>query len=50
MILLKDLSDEARGTLVKAIPLYRQDEFWEDKDYIKLYQDFMAQTKTVKEI
>ena len=49
MILLKDLSEEARGTLVKAIPLYRQKEFWEDKEYIKLYQDFMTQTKTVKE-
>lgn len=47
MIKLKDLSSEARGILVKAIPLYRKKEFWEDKEYIKLYQEFLGATKTV---
>ena len=47
MIKLKDLSSEARGILVKAIPLYRKEEFWEDKEYIKLYQEFLGATKSV---
>ena len=47
MIKLKDLSNDARGILVKAIQLYRQSEFWEDKEYIKLYQESLGETKTV---
>lgn len=48
MINLKELSEEARGILVKAIPLYRQENFWEDAEYIKLYQDFLGATKSTK--
>jgi len=47
MIKLKDLSNDARGILVKAIPLYQQNEFWEDQEYIKLYQEFLGETKTI---
>jgi hypothetical protein len=43
MIRLRELSEEARGILVKAIPA-NQRFTSRDEDFVKLYQDFMKET------
>jgi len=44
MIKMRELSEEARGILVKAIPA-NQRFTSKDEDFIKLYQEFMKETK-----
>ena len=46
MIELKDLSEEARGILKKAIPYYSQKDFYQNEKYLELYKDFLGATNT----
>lgn len=46
MIELKDLSEDARGILKKAIPYYSQKDFYQNEKYLELYKDFLAATNT----
>lgn len=48
MINLRDLSQDAINILVKAGHLDLSNEHHENKDYLKLYQDFLIETGTTK--
>ena len=47
MIELKNLSEEARATLKKAIPYYSKEDFYQDEKYLELYKDFLMQTRAM---
>mgnify|MGYP001394096012 CR=1 FL=1 len=44
MIDLWDLSVEARGALVNAIPHYKKEGFYKDKNFLDCYQEFNKET------
>ena len=48
MINLRNLSQDAINILVKAGHLDLSDEYWKNEQYVKLYQDFLAETGTIK--